>query len=443
MKILKILIPLFILSIFYVENISAATCPANNNYCNNYKCIQCQYKVILDNALEPVTYTYKVAADGKGSACILEEKKEKDESAWFYTTSSITGTDFLNANKDNIECPKITASKNRNDREASRTDVNLIKSTNGKTNDVELLESKDLNTNKFKDSNIVSGQGSGTCRIKYVNNEQGFNSNIIATFDGTNVTYEGEKLTFFAGTTFKSAGDVAANPAKYFGDNCKNGGTVKVYCKNKAFHTEYETCVIADENYTDADFNGISSTIESNTSGQTITACCMYNGNYYCKDKKQCPLQRYNNECDNGNLCGKVVEAEEIEPDFGNVCKDGGCDIDIKDICEKPNVARTLKFVGLLVNIVKIIVPAIIIIMGIINLFNIITSGNDVADAKKYAKNIATRVLIGVLIFLIPGLINFVYDEVMKITGISNSGKDKLSNCVNCILDVDSCDVND
>ena len=450
-KLKFLILPLFLI-IFLTKNVNAYVIPTelcqDKSSCDNNKCISCKYRIQPVNEIPAVYFTYKVAADGKGSACIVEEptKENNDGKGGMYVVSKLTGVDFLNSKSDGLDCPNLKI-----DQVSTGLNVyefQLSKSNSKNDRAIQLENKTELNSKSFKNDNVQEGQGSGSCRIKYDNgNNQGVNSNIIATFDGTTVTYKGEQSTFFnnnpGGTDFSSAGEVASNPAKYFGDNCKNGGTVKVDCSKVNIYNIHEKCVIADENYTAADFNGVTATIEPNTSERTIVACCKYNGDYYCKDRKQCPPQRYNNECDNGNLCGKVVEAEEIEPDFGNVCKDGGCDIDIEDVCEKPNVARTLKFVGLLINIVKIIVPAIIIIMGIINLFNIITSGNDVADAKKYAKNIATRVLIGVLIFLIPGLINFVYDEVMKITGISNSGKDKLSNCVNCILDVDNCDVND
>ena len=70
--------------------------------------------------------------------------------------------------------------------------------------------------------------------------------------------------------------------------------------------------------------------------------------------------------------------------------------------------------------------------MGFVNLFKIITSGKE-DDAKKYTKDIVRNVIIGVIIFLAPSLINFVFDLADDV--ITPSNKSNFSNCVNCILD--------
>lgn len=80
--------------------------------------------------------------------------------------------------------------------------------------------------------------------------------------------------------------------------------------------------------------------------------------------------------------------------------------------------------------------------MGFVNLFKIITSGKE-DEAKKYAKIIVRNVIIGVIIFIAPGLINFVFDLADDV--VTPSNKSDFSNCVNCILDPmsDSCVVQD
>ena len=67
----------------------------------------------------------------------------------------------------------------------------------------------------------------------------------------------------------------------------------------------------------------------------------------------------------------------------------------------------------------------------------IITSGKE-DDVKKYAKSIAIRVVIGVVIFLIPGIINFIYDAAQDVIG--GGQPNDFDNCWNCLFDIDQCD---
>ncbi len=124
--------------------------------------------------------------------------------------------------------------------------------------------------------------------------------------------------------------------------------------------------------------------------------------------------------------------------DPNNLCSNGSCDISLSGVCYVPTVARTLQFLGFLLFIIKILVPAIIIIMGFINLFKIIIESKP-EEAPKYAKNIITRVIIGVIIFLIPTLVKFVFDVVD--TTIYGGMSNPLENCTNCILHTEDCKI--
>ena len=115
-----------------------------------------------------------------------------------------------------------------------------------------------------------------------------------------------------------------------------------------------------------------------------------------------------------------------------NICKDGNnCDPSLETFCKQTTVARTMKFIGLGFFILKILIPAIIIVMGIVNLFKIITSGKE-DDAKKYAKIVVRNVGIGVVIFLLPGIINFVYETIDNV--VSPESDSTIYNCIECLL---------
>ncbi len=427
-KLLYIII-IVLLSLFNINTVNA-----------EYQKGTCTYKDFSIIGIEKIDIIYEVSSNGDGTVSINNVSPNLNIRSG-KITFDLTDTDFVNDEKTGIRCPYIRLiDATKDDSDMKKYQIKRTVETN---KDAVSPTTSNIDNNPFIDTSTNSSKG-GTCILYYDTMRE---HDIIIKYDGTNPPKITGGPDSNEGVIFNIVGDFDSisdpnerNKAKKefydkkFGNYCQGKGTLKVDCEGGGLDTT--VCRIYDSSYQDqyGSLHGKDVVMEENSSLKTSTEACVKSnlGAYYCKNKLECTEEQFKKEC-----------VANQDADFGDVCKDGGCDIDIEDICEKPNVARTLKFVGLLVNIVKIIVPAIIIIMGIINLFNIITSGNDVADAKKYAKNIATRVLIGVLIFLIPGLINFVYDEVMKITGISNSGKDKLSNCVNCILDVDNCDVND
>ena len=118
------------------------------------------------------------------------------------------------------------------------------------------------------------------------------------------------------------------------------------------------------------------------------------------------------------------------------LCEDDNCDISLDSFCNTAPVARTLKFIGLLLFIAKILVPLIIIGMGVYNLVNIIIAGKD-DEMKKQLNNIIQRLIVGVIIFLLPGVINFIFNTVNN--AINDGEETPVSNCERCILDVNQC----
>ena len=94
----------------------------------------------------------------------------------------------------------------------------------------------------------------------------------------------------------------------------------------------------------------------------------------------------------------------------------------------------TLRIVGEIVNVVKIVVPIIVIGFASYDLFKIVVSGKDDGFSKAF-KSIITRVIIGVLVFFIPSILDFGFSLV---DGWSNYelGYDE---CVTCVLNVKEC----
>ena len=109
-------------------------------------------------------------------------------------------------------------------------------------------------------------------------------------------------------------------------------------------------------------------------------------------------------------------------------------DTTVADICNMPEYRKPMKIVGIVINFAKIIVPIIIIGFGVMDLYKAITSSKD-DGIKKAVKSIVIRVIAGVAIFLLPGLIQFVLNWVNEWSDYENSW----CCCTDCLLNPD-CD---
>ncbi len=144
-------------------------------------------------------------------------------------------------------------------------------------------------------------------------------------------------------------------------------------------------------------------------------------------------------EGSSGNL-GESTGTTQADPGNFNpqkVCENGNCDISLETFCTTNTVARTFKFLGLLIYIAKILVPGILVVVGMINLFKVIASGKE-EDAKKMAKGMFIKIIIGIGIFLIPGIVDTVYSVARDV--ISDSDSAAFDNCEACLLTPNSSD---
>ena len=94
----------------------------------------------------------------------------------------------------------------------------------------------------------------------------------------------------------------------------------------------------------------------------------------------------------------------------------------------------TLRIVGEVVNVIRVIVPLVIIVLAFVDLFKAVTAGKDV-NVFKSLKSIVTRLIIGVLIFFIPAILEFGFSLIDEWTDYETSYQE----CVSCILNVKEC----
>ena len=67
-------------------------------------------------------------------------------------------------------------------------------------------------------------------------------------------------------------------------------------------------------------------------------------------------------------------------------------------------LVQVIALVRFILNIICIAVPIIMILMGTIDLFKAVTAGKD-DDIKKKQKALITRIIAGVLVFLVPTIV--------------------------------------
>lgn len=91
------------------------------------------------------------------------------------------------------------------------------------------------------------------------------------------------------------------------------------------------------------------------------------------------------------------------------------------------------QFIGYILMAVKIVIPIIIIIMGIIDLAKAVVS-NDEKAINKSAMSVVKRLIAGIAIFFVPTIIDFVFSLINDATAAIEAA----TICENCLLNPSS-----
>lgn len=106
--------------------------------------------------------------------------------------------------------------------------------------------------------------------------------------------------------------------------------------------------------------------------------------------------------------------------------------IDYNNICGEAEIRRTMVILGTIIQIIKILVPCLIIFLGILDFFNAMMANDDKA-INKATSSLVKRLISGVIIFFIPTIILYI---VRLVSPQSESG---FTGCTTCLLHVSSC----
>ena len=114
---------------------------------------------------------------------------------------------------------------------------------------------------------------------------------------------------------------------------------------------------------------------------------------------------------------GRILASFNL-PDYG--------DIRQVDFCYKTSMAWQI--IGIAFMILKILIPVIIIVLGIIDLSKVVTSGDE-KDIKDKSKSLAMRIAAGIVIFLVPSVVSVIFNLIATFIPVAKD----YENCIECI----------
>lgn len=101
--------------------------------------------------------------------------------------------------------------------------------------------------------------------------------------------------------------------------------------------------------------------------------------------------------------------------------------------CTNENVVKVLKFIAILFNIAKILVPIILIITGVISIAKAVVS--DERDFSKEITSLVIKLFVGLFVFLLPTILLAFIDLIDG----SEDVRSEFAKCSECILDYSRC----
>lgn len=104
----------------------------------------------------------------------------------------------------------------------------------------------------------------------------------------------------------------------------------------------------------------------------------------------------------------------------------------ILDFCE--DSISIWKFVGQIVNILKIVIPVIIILLGTLDLGKAVMAGKE-DDIKKAQSMLIKRIIYGVAIFFVTTIVQVVFGLVAG----SGEDADTTNKCFQCVSSPKKC----
>jgi hypothetical protein len=169
--------------------------------------------------------------------------------------------------------------------------------------------------------------------------------------------------------------------------------------------------------------------------------------------QKKCPDHLYFSLADNSNTTITITDKKPNESLDGSYSvtdsptqevpqRGAGEGYSYKDIgnvgdnfCSQKEVKQILIFFGIIILILKFLVPILIIIKGTFLFYNAVVKGGS-DDITKNAKELGIKIFLGVLVFFIPSIIK----GILNLYNDFSTVESEYTDCATCLLEPEDCD---
>jgi len=130
----------------------------------------------------------------------------------------------------------------------------------------------------------------------------------------------------------------------------------------------------------------------------------------------------------NGTVVNHVPDLDGDPDDFKDDY-DEEYILNYENICSENSVKKVFKIIGIVFLILKILIPFILIVLGMVDLCKAIID-NDEKSLSKSLSTFVKRIIAGIIIFFVPTIILALFN----LTELNSSIKGKFDGCKNCIF---------
>ena len=140
-----------------------------------------------------------------------------------------------------------------------------------------------------------------------------------------------------------------------------------------------------------------------------------------------------NGECLTFNLQASAFPNKPSSDDPQEETEEENSTFDTESFCSKNTVKGAFRVIGWVIIFLKILVPIIIIGLGSFDVFKAVTAGKS-DEVGKSVKTLVMRVIAGIIVFLVPTLMDFVIKFVSGGEEIYSEQDGTFKNCTYCMF---------
>ena len=105
-----------------------------------------------------------------------------------------------------------------------------------------------------------------------------------------------------------------------------------------------------------------------------------------------------------------------------------------ENMCSREEIQNVMRFVGYIIMFIKLFVPLIIIVQGVFIFYNGVKAGKE-DELKKCVQTLGKRILVGIIIMLLPTIIDITLSTVKDWTDYQG----EYETCTECIFHPNNC----